>query len=113
MASTQLHPIEAIRISSILEETVEKLTLLGSITPDVLQHRDELSQMVGDEISRIITEQRALEKEYEELISFKSSLKGLRNKSQFTENQRQIQHVSRALRSSTKNLCRNLKVRNL
>ena len=56
-----LSPIEAQRAVSVLEETVEKLTFLGSITPDVLQHRDELSKFVGDEISRIIHEQRQLE----------------------------------------------------
>ena len=46
-----------------------------SITPDVLQHRDELSQFVGDEISRIIQEQRQLEQRYEELIAQRGTLK--------------------------------------
>jgi hypothetical protein len=46
-----------------------------SITPDVLQHRDELSQFVGDEISRIIQEQRQLETRYEELIAQRGTLK--------------------------------------
>ena len=53
------------------------LTILSSlsITPDVLQHRDELSQFVGDEISRIIQEQRQLETKYEELIAQRGTLK--------------------------------------
>lgn len=42
------------RIIAVLEEAAEKLGFLGSIMPDVLQHRDELSKFVGDEISRII-----------------------------------------------------------
>ena len=37
-----LSPVEAQRAVAVLEETTEKLTFLGSITPDVLQHRDEL-----------------------------------------------------------------------
>ncbi|CAM9527653.1 unnamed protein product [Discosporangium mesarthrocarpum] len=88
--------------------------------PDVLQHRDELSKFVGDEISRIIQaretiflsslrEQRQLEGRYEELIAQRSALKGLANKSRYKEVQTEIQDVSRALRESTKNLCRNLK----
>jgi len=105
----RLSPVEGYRIVAILEETLEKLSFLGSITPDVLQHRDELSQFVGDEISRIIQEQRQLETRYEELIAQRGTLKGLANKSKYKENQAEIQDVSRALRESTKNLCRNLK----
>ncbi|KAF0690502.1 Aste57867_18092 [Aphanomyces stellatus] len=105
----RLSPIEATRASAIIEETIEKLTFLGSITPDVLQHREELSQVVGDEISRIIQDQRRLEAKYESLISQRGVLKGLANKSKFKENQKEIQEVSRALRESTRSLCRNLK----
>ncbi|RHY97096.1 hypothetical protein DYB37_004292 [Aphanomyces astaci] len=105
----RLSPIEATRASAIIEETIEKLSFLGSITPDILQHREELSQVVGDEISRIIQDQRRLEAKYESLISQRSVLKGLANKSKFKENQREIQEVSRALRESTRSLCRNLK----
>ena len=104
-----LSPVEAQRAVAVLEETTEKLTFLGSITPDVLQHRDELSKFVGDEISRIIHEQRQLEARYESLIAQRGALKGLANKSKYKEVQSEIQDVSRALRDSTKNLCRNLK----
>ena len=54
-----LGTIEAHGTEVFLEEAFEKLSFLGSITPDVLQHRDELSQFVGAEISRIIQEQRS------------------------------------------------------
>ena len=82
----------------------------SSITPDVMAHRDELSQIVGDEITRIIQEQRGLETRYEHLIAQRTSLKALSNKSKFNENQEQVKEVARALRESTKELCRNLKV---
>lgn len=49
-----LRPEQSHRIVAVLEDAVEKLGFLGSIMPDVLQHRDELSKFVGDEISRII-----------------------------------------------------------
>jgi hypothetical protein len=109
MSVNRLSAIEAQRAIAVLEECLEKLAFLGSITPDVLAHRDELSQFVGDEISRIIEEQKRLEQKYEELIAQRGVLKGLSNKSKYKQNQVEIQDVSRALRESTKNLCRNLK----
>jgi len=51
----------------------------------------------------------SLEHRYEELIAQRGILKGLANKSKYKQNQIEIQDVSRALRESTKNLCRNLK----
>ena len=44
---------------AVLENAVEKLGILASLTTDI--HNDELSSMLGEEISRIIQEQRALE----------------------------------------------------
>jgi len=104
-----LSVIESARISAVVEEALEKLSFLASITPDVMAHRDELSQIVGDEITRIIQEQRSLETRYEELIMQRTSLKALSNKAKYKENQEQIKEVARALRESTVELCRNLK----
>ena len=70
-----LSVIESARISSIVEEALEKLSFLASITPDIMAHRDELSTIVGDEITRIIQEQRGLETRYEELIAQRATLK--------------------------------------
>ena len=109
IVSPILGPVEVQRAVVTLQESLEKLQFLGTITPDVMQHRDELSKFVGEEISRTLKEQRGLETRYEELISFRASLKGLVNKTKYKELQVEIQDVSRALRESTKNLCRNLK----
>jgi len=68
-------PQESERICSVLSECLEKLHFLGSIAPDVLQHRDELTAFVGGEISRIISAQRTLEERYEALISERGALK--------------------------------------
>jgi polyhydroxyalkanoate synthesis regulator phasin len=80
-----------------------------SITPDILQHRDELSKFIGEEISRTMREQTELEKRYERLIEQRSSMKGMVNKSKYKAVQEEIQEVSRALRESTNNLVRSLK----
>ena len=103
--------IESRRVAVVIEDAIEKLTFLESISPDVLQHRDELSKFVGDEISRIISVQRQLEQRYECLIAQREGLKGSTNRSKYKNIQSEIQEVSRALRDSTKDLCRNLKDR--
>lgn len=104
-----LTTVEAERIVAVLEDAVEKLSFLDCITPDILQHRDELSKFIGDEISKTMTEQRRLEHRYEELIEQRATMKGMINKSKYKEVQEEIQDVSRALRESTNNLVRSLK----
>jgi hypothetical protein len=42
----ELNIVESERVIAILEDAVEKLSFLDSITPDVLQHRDELSKFI-------------------------------------------------------------------
>ena len=75
----------------------------------MLQHRDELSKFIGDEISRTMIEQKSLERRYEELIEQRAAMKGMVNKNRYKEVQEEIQDVSRALRESTNNLVRSLK----
>lgn len=83
--------------------------LIYSITPDILQHRDELSKFIGDEIARTLQEQKSLERRYEYLIEQRAAMKGMVNKIKYKEIQDEIQEVSRALRESTNNLVRSLK----
>ena len=56
-----LSSVEGRRAAAVLEETIRKLTFLEAISPDILQHRDELTKFVGDEVSQIIGDQRLLE----------------------------------------------------
>ena len=107
--NTVLSDLEAERIIAIVEDATEKLGFLDSITPDVLQHRDELSKFIGDEISKAMSGQKDLEREYERLIEERAAMKGMVNKSKYKVVQEAIQDVSRALRESTNNLVRSLK----
>jgi hypothetical protein len=107
--SERLGFLEGERINAILEDTTEKLSFLDSITPDILQHRDELSKFIGDEIARTLLEQKNLEKRYEILIEQRAAMKGMVNKNKYKEVQEEIQDVSRALKESTNNLVRSLK----
>jgi len=107
--SYKLSEVEAKRAQVLLEEALRKLNFLQSISSSASVHGDELTQFMGDEISRIIQEQRDLEKRYEELIAARGQLKGLCNRSKFMKTQKDIQEVAHRLRESNKNLCRNLK----
>lgn len=104
-----LSEVEAFRAQVLLEDSLKKLLFLQSISTSASVHGDELTQFMGDEISRIIQEQRELEKKYEELIAQRGQLKGLCNKARFKETQTEIQDVALRLKESNKSLCRNLK----
>lgn len=104
--SCKLTPIEALRVQTLLDVALKKLEFLSSISTGT---GSELTEFMGDEISRIIQEQRELEKRYEELIAKRSTLTGLANKAQMKEVQQEIQEVGRNLKESNKSLCRNLK----
>eukprot|EP00440_Ansanella_granifera_P040086 gb/GFBE01043481.1/.p1 GENE.gb/GFBE01043481.1/~~gb/GFBE01043481.1/.p1 ORF type:complete len:384 (+),score=153.83 gb/GFBE01043481.1/:1-1152(+) len=109
MSLTKLSDVEAFRAQVLLEEALRKLSFLTSISTSASVHGDELTQFMGDEISRIIQEQRDLERKYEELIAARGQLKGLTNKARFMDIQREIQDVAHRLKESNKTLCRNLK----
>eukprot|EP00296_Roombia_truncata_P000182 JP435847.1.p1 GENE.JP435847.1~~JP435847.1.p1 ORF type:complete len:389 (+),score=131.73 JP435847.1:47-1213(+) len=98
--------LESQRIISVIENGIKKLSLLESITREV--QSEDLSAMVGDEVTNVIAEQRALESRFEELITQRVALKALSNKVKTAENQQEINEIAEALRASTKLLCRNL-----
>src|SRR5690348_4435091 len=105
-----LSPVEVQRIVSILSEAIEKLDVLDAMAPELTSsHKEELSQLVNDEISRIIEEQRVLQGRYEELIMQRSQMKNLSNKAKYKEIQAEIEEIATSLRYATKVLCRNLK----
>ncbi|CAD7972387.1 unnamed protein product [Amoebophrya sp. A25] len=105
----KLNPVEALRGQILIENALKKLSFLSNLSSSGNDQRDELTQFMGDEISRIIKEQRSLEKQYESLIHKRGSLKGLVNKAEREEVQKQIEEVSGNLRESNQSLCRNLK----
>ncbi|KAG2444620.1 hypothetical protein HXX76_001364 [Chlamydomonas incerta] len=107
--TAQLAPLEGGHIYSILKQTLEKLALVGQLQVDPKVQAHELTQSVGEEISRMITEQKKLESRFEELVALQHVLRHQPNKTKLMENQNELQKVAEALRQSTKQLCRNLK----
>ncbi|GFH32748.1 uncharacterized protein HaLaN_32019, partial [Haematococcus lacustris] len=105
----ELTNAEAIHVFATIKQTLEKLGLVGIITVDPKVQAQELTQSVGEEITRMIGQQKELESQFEELISAQHTLRQLPNKTKLRQNQTELQHVAEALRQSTKQLCRNLK----
>lgn len=109
-AATTLSFVEAQRAAAILEDTVEKLTFLRSVEPDVLTHKEELSAAMGDEVERVMHRQSELEERYRVLLDERASLQGVVNKKQrLNAIKTEIGEVDRALKDVTKSLSRALK----
>ncbi len=106
----QLQPADAFKVSAILSESVQKLEVLSLLAPEnSAVSKEELSDLVNDEISRIIEEQRRLQARYEELIMQRNQMKNMTNKPKYKEIHTEIEEIATALRYATKVLCRNLK----
>ena len=104
-----LTPLESLRVSACLDEAVDKLAFLNTLTPDVLAHRDELATLVGDEITTLIQEQKALEKEFEMLVQQQHAMKNTSNPTEMKNVTEKISKVSAQLQEKTTVLCRNLR----
>ena len=65
--------------------------------------------MMSEEISRVMGEQRALERQYASLIQKRGELRGLSKKEELENTKNEILKVSKQLKESTRALCRVLK----
>ena len=81
---------------------IEKLQFLGKIN----ESEDNSSELAGFEINKLLVEQERRENEYAQLIKQRSHLKGIENKKEYNIIQTKISDVARALKESTKKLCR-------
>lgn len=57
--------VEAIHVSTVLEDCVDQLAVLGRIMPGTYQGASNAHKMVEDEISRLVLGQRQLEDQFE------------------------------------------------
>jgi DNA repair exonuclease SbcCD ATPase subunit len=105
----RLRPLEAICVAGAVEDCLDRLRVLQSLTPNVITQRDELSNILGDTVARIIEQQKKCEQEYEELVKRRSELKSLSNKTRYKQNQEKIQEKARELKMLTTDLCKRLR----
>lgn len=75
----------------MFKSTLDKLALVGVITVDPKVQAQELTQSVGEEITKMIGQQKDLERRFEELVSAQHVLRTLPNKSKLRENQVRLQ----------------------
>ena len=67
---------------------------------------EEMTEMMSEEISRVMTEQKNLEDQYAHLVRQRSELKGLSNKSKLQDVHTEIKDVASKLKESTRILVR-------
>lgn len=107
--SNTLQPLTAICVAGTVEDCLDRLRVLQSLTPNVITQRDELSNILGDTVAQIIQEQKKCEERYEKLVKKRSDLKSLSNKTRYKKNQEKIEAQARELQRLTKELCTRLK----
>ncbi len=75
------------QVFAVLKSTLDKLMLVGMIEVDPKVQAQELTQSVGEEITKMIAAQKELERRFEELVSAQHTLRNLPNKTKLRENQ--------------------------
>ncbi len=85
------------QVHAVLQATLEKLALVGTINVDPRVQAQELTQNVGEDITRMISEQKALELRFEQLIAAQPALRNLPNKVKLRENQVNVVAVNSTL----------------
>ncbi|KAK8884990.1 hypothetical protein M9Y10_044118 [Tritrichomonas musculus] len=105
----QLQPLEAICVAGAVEDCLDRLRVLQSLTPNVITQRDELSNILGDTVAQIIEQQKKCEANYERLVKQRSELKSLSNKTRYKQNQEAIEKQARELQELTCDLCKRLR----
>ncbi|KAI9101302.1 hypothetical protein DFS34DRAFT_578254 [Phlyctochytrium arcticum] len=95
---------------AIFEDALEQLVVLGDIGGVAEGGGSSGGQGgLGDQITRILKDQRALEARYEQLMVEQDRLKKLPNKTKFKESQMAIMDVANELKQSSQVLATNLK----
>lgn len=83
----------------------EKLNYLEMLKNNV---GEEMAEMMSDEITKVMDEQRGIEMEYARLVEQRDQLKGITNKHRLEETKDDIMNIAAELKNSTKKLCRQL-----
>ncbi|XP_022088174.1 IQ domain-containing protein G-like [Acanthaster planci] len=109
---SELTDLDSVYITTVLEDTVDQLAILGKIMPQTFEGRADASEMVGDEIGKIIDSQKQLESKYEGLIAKRAELraggrKGDANHLKATEEE--ISSVVGGIRHATQTFSKSLK----
>lgn len=105
----KLRTLDALCVAGAVEDCLDRLRVLQTMTPNVITQRDEMSNLLGDAVARIIKEQKRCEARYEKLVKRRSELKSLANKTRYKKNQQKIEEQARELQKLTRELCKRLR----
>lgn len=94
--------IDNFKLEFCLLDAFSKIEFLGKIS----ESEDNSSELAGFEINKLMREQSHLEKQYAQLITQRSSLKGIANREERKKVEEDIATVSKSLKENTKKLCR-------
>ena len=102
---SKMQALEAFKIKIVLEDMNEKLNFLDMLKSNA---GEEMAEMMSDEVTKIMDEQRGIEQEYARLVAQRDQLKGITNKHRLEETKNQIMEIANELKKSTQTLCRSL-----
>ena len=64
----KLRPLEAFCVAGAVEDGLDRLRVLQSLTPQVITQRDELSNLLGETVAQIIENQKNVKKDISILL---------------------------------------------
>jgi len=100
---SKMPALEAYKIRIVLNDMNEKLNYLEMLKNNV---GEEMAEMMSEEITKVMDEQRNIEQEYGRLVQQRDQLKGITNKQRLEETKGDIVRIAGELKTSTKKLCR-------
>lgn len=100
---SKMPALEAYKIKIVLNDMNEKLNYLEMLKNNV---GEEMAEMMSEEITKVMDEQRNIEQEYGRLVQQRDQLKGITNKQRLEETKGDIVRIAGELKTSTKKLCR-------
>mmetsp|Transcript_16598 Transcript_16598/g.23319 ORF Transcript_16598/g.23319 Transcript_16598/m.23319 type:complete len:417 (-) Transcript_16598:296-1546(-) len=102
---------DSYRFRAMVEETAERLELLGMIMTDSSRRRElpENQSRNRKDVFHLMVSQKDLEDKFETLMHRRSQLRGLSNKTKYLQNQAELKEITESLRESTNNIYQNLK----
>lgn len=109
---SELTDLDSVYITTVLEDTVDQLAVLGKIMPHTFEGRTDANEMVGDEIGKIIDNQKQLENKYEGLMSKRAELRAGGRKgdaSRLKATDEEIGSVVGGIRHATQTFTKSLK----
>eukprot|EP00049_Salpingoeca_infusionum_P019285 m.361198 g.361198 ORF g.361198 m.361198 type:complete len:388 (+) comp19408_c0_seq1:269-1432(+) len=103
-------PVLVPQLTAVLNDAIDQLAVLGGTSQSRQTERDLMMEtIVGDEIARIVGEQRDLEQRYDDLLEQRTALQEQSDMTGLAQNDAALRDVAQKLKASTVLLCKNLR----